>query len=277
MGVKLVSDEQMRSLTEVSRFVSEAVNVPPAAQQPFTGPSAFAHKGGLHAAAVLKWAGSYQHIEPEVVGNHNNIVVSELSGRGNIQHRLDALGIKLDAPGVRDVVELVKQREADGYQYEGAEASFEMLVRRRLPNYQPPFRLEDFRVTSERHRTPGKDAQDESYAEATVKVEVAGESFHTAADGNGPVNALDAAIRKALLQFFPALSQVRLTDYKVRVMDQGSGTGAIVRVLIESTDGTNTWRTVGASGNVIEASWLALQDSLEWWLARQGAQARGRA
>lgn len=272
MGTKLVSDEQMRSLTEVSRFVSEAVNVPPAAQQPYTGPSAFAHKGGLHAAAVLKWAGSYQHIEPEAVGNRNNIVVSELSGRGNIQHRLNQLGIRASPEQARDLVELVKRQEAKGYQFEGAEASFELLARRTLPGYRQPFMLEDFRVSVERHHRPAVGQDEDTFAEATVKVQVAGESFHTVAEGNGPVNALDSALRKALVQFFPDLSRVRLTDYKVRVVDQGSGTGATVRVLIESTDGTNVWRTVGASANVIEASWLALRDALEWWLQRQGAR-----
>ncbi|MBM3946759.1 MAG: citramalate synthase [SAR202 cluster bacterium] len=270
MGHSLIFQEQMRSLTEVSKFVSEAVNLPPHPQQPYTGPSAFAHKGGLHAAAVLKWSGSYQHIEPEAVGNHNNIVVSELSGRGNIQHRLGQLGISVSPEQVRDLVDLVKQHEAKGYQYEGAEASFELLARRALPSYRQPFILEDFRVSVERHHRPTVRPDEDTFAEATVKVQVSGESFHTAAEGNGPVNALDAALRKALLQFFPELSRVRLTDYKVRVVDQGSGTGAMVRVLIESTDGTDTWRTVGASANVIEASWLALRDGLEWWLVRRG-------
>ncbi|MSQ12363.1 MAG: citramalate synthase [Dehalococcoidia bacterium] len=269
MGIPCVSDEQLRSLTEVAHLVSELVNLPPDRQQPYAGASAFAHKGGLHAAAVLKLPESYQHIQPELVGNTNNILVSELAGRGNIQHKLNELGLQLPPDEVRELVELVKQQEAQGYQYEDAEASFEVLVRRRQPRYQPPFILEDFRVTVGRHHHSPVGAAEETFAEATVKVQVAGESFHTAAEGTGPVNALDRALRKALTQLFPALSRVRLTDYKVRVVDQASGTGAIVRVLVEFTDGVNVWRTVGASANVIEASWLALRDSLEWWLARQ--------
>ncbi|MSQ14000.1 MAG: citramalate synthase [Dehalococcoidia bacterium] len=272
MAIRCVSDEQLRSLTEVAHFVSELVNLPPYNQQPYVGASAFAHKGGLHAAAVLKLPESYQHIVPEQVGNTNNFVVSELSGRGNIQHRLNELGLKVTPEQVRDLVEMVKQQESRGYQYEGAEASFELLARRSLPGFRQLFVLEDFRVSVERHHRPAVSSNEDTFAEATVKVQVAGESFHTAAEGNGPVNALDAALRKALVQFFPDLSRVRLTDYKVRVVDQGSGTGATVRVLIESTDGTNVWRTVGASANVIEASWLALRDALEWWLVRQGTR-----
>ncbi|MSP78229.1 MAG: citramalate synthase [Dehalococcoidia bacterium] len=271
MGIKCVTDEQLAQLTEVARFVSETVNLPLNPQMPYVGTSAFVHKGGLHASAVVKLAESYQHIKPELVGNSNRVLVSELAGRANVQYKLNEIGMKLSGDQARELVEIVKQQESQGYQYEGAEASFELLVKRRLPGYIPPFKLEDFRVMVARGTAFGAQAESALLVEATVKVTVAGETFHTAAEGNGPVNALDAALRKALLQFYPTLVRVRLIDYKVRVVDQGSGTGAMVRVLIESTDGLKNWHTVGASPNIIEASWLALQDGFEWWLLREGA------
>jgi len=272
MGIAVVPEESLRRLTEVAHFVAETANQALNAHQPYVGASAFAHKAGLHASAVLKVERSYEHIPPEVVGNTRRVLVSELAGRGNIRHKLQELGLAdaLTPDLVRRLSEAVKEQEARGYQYEGAEASFELLVRRCLPGYAPPFELVDFLVVVEKRRRPASDASD-LLAEAVVKVRVDGELFHTAAEGNGPVNALDLALRRALTQVYPSLAVVRLTDYKVRVVDQGAGTGAMVRVLVESSDGKTTWRTVGASTNIIEASWLALADALEWWLLRRQA------
>ena len=270
MGVDCVSDEQLESLTEVSRYVSEVANMPPVASQPYVGASAFAHKGGLHASAVAKVEHSYQHISPDAVGNSKRVLVSELSGRSNILYKAREFGIEVDLTQsqARELLEQVKLQESRGFQYEGAEASFELLIRRMLPDYRPSFSLVDFMTVAEKR--PGFMGTDADItSQVMLKVQVGSEVMHTAADGNGPVNALDNALRKALLQFYPSLEAVRLLDYKVRVVDQGHSTGAVVRVLIESTDGLNTWSTVGSSQNVIEASWMALADSLEYWLVRQ--------
>jgi 2-isopropylmalate synthase len=293
MGVDCVSDEQLGSLTEVSRFVSEVANMPPVSSQPYVGASAFAHKGGLHVSAVAKVEHSYQHVPPQSVGNDKRVLVSDLSGRSNILWKVHELGLdmKLTEAQARALLEQVKALESKGFQYEGAEASFELLVRRAQPGYAPPFALVDFVTMVEKRMgkpqelgargwelgnslsTPASSPQliapGDICSQVMLKVSVGGEVMHTAADGNGPVNALDNALRKALLQFYPTLTAVRLTDYKVRVVDQGTGTGAVVRVLIESTDGRRTWNTVGSSENIIEASWLALSDSMEYWLARE--------
>jgi len=213
---------------------------------------------------------SYQHIEPERVGNSKHIVVSELSGRGNISIKLREHGLSAQVPPERigELLRQLKDLESRGYQYEGAEASFDLLVRRALPDYVPPFELVDFMVVMEKHRRQaGKSNGEESLAEATVKVRVGNEVMHTVAEGNGPVNALDNALRKGLLGPYPQLKDMELTDFKVRVVDQGvGGTAAVVRVLIETTDGVRRWSTVGASGNIIEASWQALADSMEYAL-----------
>jgi 2-isopropylmalate synthase len=269
MGIPVVPEESLPHLTRLARWVSEVVNRPLSPFQPYVGESAFVHKGGLHASGVMKVEASYQHIPPEKVGNAKRIIVSELAGRSNVLYKVREAGLEIDEAMARRILEIVKEREAQGFQYEEAEASFELLVRRALPGYRPPFELVDFLVVVEKRRRPGGDGGD-LLAEATVKVRVRGDVLHTAAEGNGPVNALDNAVRKALLAFSPHLQRVRLVDYKVRVVDQGAGTGAAVRVLIASTDGQRTWRTVGASTNIIEASWLALQDSLEWWIGQQG-------
>lgn len=266
-GIDCISDKQLRSLTDVGRSIAELANMPPPTSQPFVGSSAFAHKGGLHASAVAKVEKSYQHIPPETVGNDKRVLISELSGRSNILYKVEELGLNvaLTQEQARALLNLVKERENQGFQYEGAEASFEMLVRRTLPDYHPPFDLVDFTtMVAKRSREYDLSSQ------VMLKVNVGGEVVHTAADGNGPVNALDFALRKALLNFYPTLRTVRLTDYKVRVVNQNAGTGAVVRVLIESTDGQLTWSTVGSSENIIEASRMALSDSLEWWLARNG-------
>ncbi len=278
-GIDCISDEQLSHLTEASRYVSELANMPSANQQPYVGHSAFVHKGGLHAAAVNKLEESYQHMPPAVVGNTKRVVVSELSGRVNIAYKVKELGIdvEMEPQDTKRLLQQIKEQENRGYQYEGAEASFEMLVRRNQKEYRSPFELVDFMVMIEKRRRIPVAPSDTVgvLSEAMVKVRVDGEVMHTAAEGNGPVNALDNALRKALLQFYPSLAIVKLTDYKVRIIDESSGTEANVRVLIDSTDGKAQWTTVGSSTDIIEASWLALTDSLEYWLTKQGKSGNG--
>jgi len=272
MGIDCVTDEQMAKLTEVSHYVSELANLIPDAFSPYVGPSAFSHKAGLHVSGLTKWAESYQHIDPARVGNKPKVLVSELSGKENIIYKAKELGLDLPPKGkeAQKLLKQVKLLESRGFQYENASASFELLIHRSKPDYQPPFELVDFMVVVEkRRRPPTQKNLEEMLSEATVKVRVGTEIMHTAAEGNGPVNALDQALRKALLRFYPELAQVRLVDYKVRILEESVGTGAQVRVLIESTDGVDEWRTVGSSTNIIEASWLALADSLEYWLIKQ--------
>ena len=273
LGIPCITDEQLALSTEVHRYVSEVVNAPPTATQAFVGSSAFGHKAGLHGSAVAKLEESYQHIKPGVVGNATRMLVSEMAGRGNISYKLKELGLDMVVPNeqANALVEEIKAKESQGYQYEGAEASFELLVHRALKGYTSPFELVDYMVIVEQRRRHSTiEGAEELLSEATVKVRVDSEVRHTAAVGNGPVNALDGALRKALLEDYPKLAAVRLLDYKVRVVNQGSGTEAIVRVLIDSTDGERSWQTVGASANIIEASWLALVDSLEYWLLKYG-------
>jgi 2-isopropylmalate synthase len=271
MGVDCVSDEQLARLTEVSHYVSEIANMVPDDHAPYVGVSAFAHKAGLHVAGMVKSVAAYQHVSPELVGNERRILVSELAGQRNVLTKIKEQGIDVDLTPeeARRLLEHVKLMESRGYQYEGAEASFELLVRRSRPGYQAPFELEDFWVVERRRTRPGASDEGDMQAEAMVKVSVADEVIQTAADGNGPVSALDAAVRKALLEFYPSLSAIKLVDYKVRIIDSAAGANASVRVLIESTDGDEFWRTVGSSTDIIEASWLALADSLEWWLTRR--------
>jgi 2-isopropylmalate synthase len=251
------------------------VNRAPFQFQPFVGYSAFSHKGGLHAAATQKSVQAYQHIEPSLVGNSNDVVISELSGRGNIVHRIKEMGLQadLDDADARRIVQHVKDQESKGFSYEGANASFDLVLRKALPNYEAPFELVDFMVIVENKRRSSfgtgwrNDGEEHPLlSEATVKVRVGEEVHHTAAEGDGPVGALDGALRKSLVDAYPELSAIRLTDYKVRVVNEGVGTGAVVRVVIESADDKDVWYTVGASSNILEASWLALTDSFEWWL-----------
>jgi 2-isopropylmalate synthase len=279
MGISSISDDQLATLTEVANFVSEKVNRSPFPFQPFVGSSAFSHKGGLHAAATQKSVQAYQHIEPSLVGNSNDVVISELSGRGNIVHRIREMGLEaeLDDADARRIVQHVKDQEAKGFSYEGANASFDLVLRRVLPNYEAPFELVDFMVVIENRRRSSfgtgwrKDgAEHPMLSEATVKVRVGDNILHTAAEGDGPVGALDGALRKGLTDAYPELKAIRLTDYKVRVVNEGVGTGAAVRVVIESADDKDVWYTVGASTNILEASWLALTDSFEWWLFKNG-------
>jgi 2-isopropylmalate synthase len=272
MGIDCITKEQLAKLTPVSHYVSEVANLAPAAFAPYVGPSAFSHKAGLHVSGLAKWEESYQHIDPALVGNKPKVVVSELAGRGNIIFKARELGVDLPLKGkeAQKLLEQVKLMESHGFQYENAEASFELLVHRAKPDYQPPFELVDFMVVVEkRRRPPSQESPQGILSEAMVKVKVGTEIMHTVAEGNGPVNALDQALRQALLRFYPNIATVRLVDYKVRILEESIGTGSQVRVLIESTDGVDEWRTVGGSTNIIEASWLALADSLEYWLLKQ--------
>ena len=261
----------LTGLTELSRSVAEIANQNPNDYQPYVGRSAFAHKGGVHGAAVAKVERSYQHVDPSAVGNVGRLVVSELGGRANTRIRAEQLGHQLDGVmDARELSNLIKQLEADGLAFEGAEASFELLIRRHQPGYQAPFRIVDFTVLVE-----GRDGRD-LRAEATVKVEVDGETLHTAADGNGPVNALDAALRKALRAFYPNLDSVHLYDYKVRILDGDAATAARTRVIIDSADGAREWSTMGSDTNIIAASAIALADSLEYAIWKSGAELRRR-
>ena len=258
-------------LTELSRSVAEIANVNPNDWQPYVGRSAFAHKGGVHGAAVAKVERSYQHIDPTAVGNIGRLVVSELGGKANTRIRAEQLGHQLD--GVVDpkvLSELVKKLESEGLAFEGAEASFELLIRRHQAAYVAPFRIVDYTCLVEQRS--GR----ELLAEATVKVQVDGEVLHTAADGNGPVNALDAALRKALRAFYPQLDDVHLYDYKVRILDGDSATAARTRVIIDSSDGMREWSTMGSDTNIIAASAQALADSLEYAIWKSGAELRRR-
>jgi 2-isopropylmalate synthase len=263
-GYQCISPTQLKTLAEVSRFVYELANIEPNKRQPYVGVSAFAHKGGLHVAAVQKNRETYEHVDPELLGNHQRVLVSDLSGRSNVVYKAKEFGIDVESsdPAVKTILDEVKQLENAGFQYEGAEASFELLMQKALNGKVRHFRLIGFRVIDEKRK------EDEPpLSEATIMVEGPdGAIEHTAAQGNGPVNALDRALRKALTKFYPQLEQVQLHDYKVRVLGGDAGTGATVRVLIESGDEHDRWGTVGVSPNVIEASWQALVDSIEYKL-----------
>ena len=261
---------RLEGLTELSRSVAEIANLTPNDYQPYVGRSAFAHKGGVHGAAVAKVERSYQHVEPVSVGNVGRLVVSELGGRANTAIRAGQLGHDLEGIDPRELSKLIKQLEADGLAFEGAEASFELLILRHAADYAAPFRILDYTCLVEQ-----RDGR-ELLAEATVKVQVDGEVLHTAADGNGPVNALDAALRKALRAFYPAIDDVHLIDYKVRILDGDAATAARTRVIIDSQDGARTWSTMGSDTNIIAASASALADSLEYAIWKSGAELRRR-
>ena len=272
MGLRVVEDYQLQEITTASRFIAELANLPLNGLAPYVGASAFAHKAGYHVAAVVKDPAHYQHIEPAEVGNDRRVLVSELSGRRNIQVKLEERGhdLPLSPEETSALLNRVKQMESRGFQYEAADASFELLALRSRPSYRPKFELDDFLVIERRRpgSAPTANGGDESLmmAEATTKIRVGDELFHTTADGNGPVNALDSAARKGLELAYPELAAVSLLDYKVRIIDTDSGTEAHTRALIESTDGHRTWATVGASTDVIEASWIALADAYEYYL-----------
>jgi 2-isopropylmalate synthase len=264
MGLECIPSESLRELRQASRFASELANRKPWDAQPYVGDSAFAHKGGMHVSAVARHPETYEHVDPQAVGNHRRVLVSELAGRSNILFKAREFGIDLDhdTPDSRRILDELKALEDQGFQFEGAEASFELLMERALGRFRPHFDLEAYRVIVE-EASPGHPV-----AEATVRVRVKGIEEHTAASGNGPVNALDAALRKALEEFYPNLREMALLDYKVRILDESAGTAAKTRVLISSGDGDDTWGTVGVAENIIEASWQALVDSIEYKLRR---------
>lgn len=264
MHKPVVTPEQLRELTGLAHFVAEVVNLKHYAHAPYIGHSAFAHKGGIHVAAILKASDTYQHIDPALVGNEMRSVVSELSGRGNIQLRAQALGIDLGNEDAQRVLSHIKQLEHEGFTFEAAEASVELMLHRLRPDYVQPFELVDYFVVAERRQNRGL------LSEATVKVKVGGEVKFVAAEGNGPVNALSTALRSALSSAYPVLKTVRLIDYKVRILDSTNGTSALIRVLITFQGGGHVWTTVGASTNIIDASWHALSDSLEFALVKLG-------
>ncbi len=265
MGYHCVDDEQIKHLTSISRYVSELANLKHTKNLAFVGESAFAHKGGVHVSAVMKMPKTYEHIEPETVGNTRRVLISDLSGRSNILFKAEEMGININdkSPAVQKIVDELKEMEHYGYLYEDAEGSFELLVKKHTGEFKHFFDLERFQVSIH------KDSfEQEARSEALIKIRVGNETEITAAEGNGPVNALDKALRKALEKFYPELSKIHLTDYKVRVLDSRHATEAKVRVLIETESEHSSWNTVGVSPDVVEASWKALVDSISYHLLK---------
>ncbi len=268
MGFAVVSDEQLERLTETSHFVADVVNAAIWGHAPYVGRSAFAHKGGLHVAAVEHAPQTFEHVDPASVGNEQRIVVSELSGKGAVLRKAHDMGLELEGDDARvaSITKRLKDREHRGYHYEAADASFELLLREELAPHDPLFRLESFRVIVEK-REDGK-----AVVEATIKVHVGGERVISTAEGNGPVNALDSALRQAIATKYPHLSDIELVNYKVRILDEAKGTGAVTRVLLDASDGEDSWGSIGVSENIIEASWEALVDSIEYGMVRSQKQ-----
>jgi len=264
MGKKCIDDSKIKHLTEISRYVSDIANMPPLNERPFVGRSAFAHKGGVHASAILKKPLAYEHIEPGTVGNKRRVLVSDLSGKSNIEYKANEMGLALGGNSYdsQKIVKEIKQMEDQGYQFDAAEGSLELLMKKTTGQFREPFSLLSLRVINEKN----KDGQ--SISQATIKISVGEEEELTAAEGNGPVNAIDNALRKALSKFYPRIQEMRLVDFKVRVLEGSAGTAARVRVLIESRDGKDIWNTVGVSENIIEASWQALVDSIYFKLSK---------
>jgi 2-isopropylmalate synthase len=258
MGFEVVSAEQLASLTPTAHYLDEVCNMASDPNRAYVGRNAFAHKAGMHAAGVASDASTFEHLEPSLVGNERDILASELSGKATIRSQAERAGLELDDEAAARAVERLKEREHRGYHYEAAPASFELLLRRESGSYRPLFRLESFRVVTE------KRAGGEVETEATIKLEVDGERYVRVAEGNGPVNALDSALRGAIADRYPHLAEIELTNYKVRILDEAHGTGAVTRVLLDSADGEREWGTIGVSENIIEASWEALVDSLEY-------------
>lgn len=267
-GYQVLGGRSLEHLTELSRYVYETANLQLRTGQPFVGQSAFAHKGGMHVHAVNKAAHTYEHLDPALVGNERRILVSELSGRSNIIALTSRHNLKNDRGLLDKILAEVVARENQGYQYEAAEASFDLLVRRCSETFQPHFTPIKYQIVSGDNHivAAGSEQAGQVYAEAILKIQVGGEVRFEAAEGHGPVNALDAALRKALAGFYPCLDSMQLVDYKVRVVNGQAGTAACIRVNIESSDDTDTWRTIGVSENIIEASWLALLDAVEYKL-----------
>jgi len=266
LGIDCISDEKLQDLTRVSHFVGEISNMRLRNDQPYSGLSAFAHKGGMHINAITKNQKTYEHIDPSLVGNRRRILVSELGGKTGILLRANdlELDLKKDDPKTKKILNLIQKLEHQGYHFEAAEASYELLIKKTLKKYKKFFELEGFRVVIE------KISNKKITSEAIIKIKVKGIKEHTAADGDGPINALDNALRKALKNFYPTLSKMQLADFKVRVLDEKAGTASKVRVLIQSQDATGAWDTIGVSENIIEASWQALLDSVEYKLLKDG-------
>jgi 2-isopropylmalate synthase len=265
LGKRCLLPGKLAEVSEVSRFVAEVANLAPDPHMAYVGKSAFAHKGGVHVAAMRRNADSYQHVDPELVGNAMRVVVSELSGRGNVLSKAEELGVHVSEGAELETLREIKEAEARGVSYDSAEASVALLLTRKAQDYQPLFRVVDYQVQVGRRGNHG-------FAEAVVKLEVGTHVLHTAAEGNGPVSALDAALRKALTPVYPALAGIHLADYKVRILDGKDGTGATTRVLLDSRDDHRAWSTVGASPNIIEASVDALVDSIEYGLMQSGVR-----
>jgi 2-isopropylmalate synthase len=256
MGLRVMEDEELRRLTEVSNYVSELMNLTPDTHRPYVGRSAFAHKGGLHVDGISKDPSTYEHVTPEAIGNSRRTPVGELSGKNSIKAKAEELG--LETGDVTAVLGAIKQREHEGYHYEAADASLALLIGRTTGESRPLFELESFRIISE------KRAGGETTVEATIKLLVKGQRVISTAEGNGPVNALDQALRQAIGPYFPELDEIHLSNYKVRILDEHRATAATTRVLIDSTDGKRVWGAVGVGENIIEASWQALVDGLEY-------------
>jgi len=270
MGRTCISKSSVRCLTGLSRYVSDIANTPPIKSKPFVGSNAFAHKGGVHVSAILKNPAAYEHVDPMLVGNKRRAIVSDLSGKSNIEHKAKELGIDLskDTDVSRKIVRDIKKMEDEGYQFDTADGSLSLLMKRAIGNLTEPFSLVSFRVIDE------KTKDNSSLSQSTVKISVGGEYEITAAEGNGPVNALDNALRKALIKFYPRISEMHLIDFKVRILEGTDGTAAKVRVLLESRDDSEEWTTIGVSGNIIEASWHALADSIQYKLSKDNESDR---
>ncbi len=264
MGVETIPRDRLERLTPVAHHIAELVNIAPDSHQPYVGASAFAHKAGLHTSALARARDAYEHVNPDLVGNGTRFVVSELAGRSTLQFKAQELGLDVDGAALSGVLDRLKDLEHRGYHFEAADGSLELLMRGATGWEQGFFRLESFRVITEQR-------EDGCFVtEATIKVHVGDERIVATAEGNGPVNALDAALREAIGSRHPALASLHLTDYKVRVLDTSKGTGAVTRVLIDSTDGERSWSTIGVSENIIEASWQALSDSIVYGLLHHG-------
>jgi 2-isopropylmalate synthase len=264
MGKKCLPAESIRQLSNLSHYISDVANIPPLNSRPFVGRSAFAHKGGVHVSAVAKNSTAYEHMSPELIGNHRRVLVSDLAGKSNVEYKARELGIDLAGNSnlSKKIVHEVKLMEDRGFQFDAADGSLSLLIKKAIGEFVDPFTLECFSVVTSRTE------ENPCLSQATIKISVDGEEELTAAEGNGPVNALDHALRKALTKFYPQIGEMRLVDFKVRTLEGSEGTAAGVRVLLDSTDGEELWSTIGVSANIIEASWQALVDSIEYKLSK---------
>ena len=273
MGKDCLPPDSIHQLTNLSHFISDTANVPPLNSRPFVGRSAFAHKGGVHVSAVTKNPAAYEHIEPALVGNHRRVLVSDLSGKSNVEYKAKELGIDLEknASLSKKIVREVKRMEDRGFQFDAADGSLSLLIKKAIGEFIDPFTLECFSVVTSRT------GSNPCLSQATIKISVDGEHELTAAEGNGPVNALDHALRKALIKFYPQIKEMHLIDFKVRTLEGSEGTAAGVRVLLDSTDGEEIWSTIGVSENILEASWQALADSIQYKLSKDIGKKKGSA